>query len=268
LPKTESQIFEAAMESAFSMTGIATKYSGERPELGFELDSYPEMTLFRLERWATIQFMGLLRLLANEETAYVAEVVLRGLLENLAHVWWIQRGGDDGRDSRQCRAIRMELGMASELVQTIEHTPPQFVPDGSAQVASDRLDHFNAVYQSANCAGRARKYGSVSESLVEIDNPFGFAWLHQMWNVGSMVSHQGLLDRIMRDIGNGVTVVGKPATLAERVVLLERASSVYGLIGRELLRTNSPADLPSLDAVMMTFKANCKELYERLAAKP
>ena len=83
-----------------------------------------------------------------------------------------------------------------------------------------------------------------------------------------MVSHQGLLDRIMRDIGNGVTVVGKPATLAERVVLLERASSVYGLIGRELLRTNSPADLPSLDAVMMTFKANCKELYERLAAKP
>src|ERR1700737_3385783 len=125
---SDLELFEAGLKTGFSVAEIATKYSGERPELGFELNSHPEVTLFRLERWATIQFMGLLHLLGNDETAYVAEVVLRGLLENLAHVWWIQQGADAGSDRRQCRAVRMELGMAAELVETIEHAAPESVP--------------------------------------------------------------------------------------------------------------------------------------------
>jgi hypothetical protein len=264
--KTDSDVFEAALQSAFGLIEIATKYEGDRPELGFEAESYPEMTLFRLERWATIQFMGALRLLENDQVAYVAEVVLRGLLENLAHVWWIQHGMQDGADSKRCRAVRMELGMAVELVQSIQHADPASVPDGSAAIAQEREAHFNQVHQSINCAGKARKYGAVSGTLIEIDGAIGTTWLHELWSVGSMVSHQGMLDRIMRDMGKGITLVGEPATLIDRSTLLERVTSVYGLIARELLTTNSPPDVEALGHAMAAFKEMCKELYVRLGA--
>ena len=161
----------------------------------------------------------------------------------------------------------MELGMASELVQTIQHAAEAPVSDGSEKIAQERFDHFNHIYQSVPCAGKARKYGSVSGTLDEIDKTLGISWLHELWNVGSMVSHQGMLDRIMRDIGNGVTLVGEPATLLERAILLERSTSVYGLIGRELLLTNSPEDVLALDQAAGSFqKSTAEELPQAALA--
>jgi hypothetical protein len=259
-----TQLYHEALEVARQMPAMASRYSGDRPDLGFELESYPDMTLFRLERWATIQFGGALRLLERPDTAYVAEVVLRGLGENLAHVWWIQQGTAEGQDSRRCRALRLENGMALELVDAIARAKPEAVPAGSAEAARDRLDHMAKLSQQAGCKGKARRYGSVSPTLKELDEILQFGWLHDLWSVGSMVGHQGMLDRIMRDMGDGTTVVGEPSTINEAGILLERVTSVYGLIGRELLMTNSPADLPALEDLMGRFKGMTRGLYNAL----
>ncbi len=185
-------------------------------------DDYPVITLHKLETAGRIDFRCGLRLLADAELAYGAEIHVRGLIELLANVAGIT-GFDqlppDLRGASQ-RALCFELGVADKLMRTVDGIPERFNQGKDTRKgATRRWRELSDKHKASGCACSGRPWQEWSRHLDQTietgktimpmlgrkptDNQFEqYRHLH---STASGMAHLGLWDRFYREVSPGVT---------------------------------------------------------------
>jgi hypothetical protein len=180
-------------------------------------DAFPAGTVGRLMLGTTPLYESGLSCLGEALTSVGAYGQLRTLIEAWAHLDFIKN--DDEVDSPECRAIRIELGMAQLILDLVEKAlTPHSSPD-ELKKALGRKAQIETIYKEHECKGPRRTYKSTDDSLKEMSRREGFDWLLDAYKASSQIIHGTSFDwSIGSDVdGNAVRVVPKPSQRAARL---------------------------------------------------
>jgi hypothetical protein len=213
-------------------------HSDAPPE--YELASYPDVTTFRLERAATLQFRGTLRLLYDPMVSYAAEILIRAILETDAQLWRIYGYKRASKKSRQRRAVCFEFGSIRSLYESMlpqkdkqdRYRPSRrsFSTAESRQSIKERHKLLMALHDKVadlpNCKGN--DYRGVKHLLQQLSRrERSYRWIVPYYEISSMTAHQ-LLQRGLVNTASRPLAMAEPS-LSERVAFLDRSLASYQL---------------------------------------
>ena len=206
----------------------------------YELASYPDVTIFRLERAATLQFRGTLGLLYDPRVSYVAEILIRAILETDAQLWRIYGYKRASGKSRQRRAICFEFGSIRSLYESMlsqkdkkgryRASRRSFSTAESRRSIKERHKVLMALHEKVadrpKCKGD--DYRGVKQLLEKLSRrERSYRWMVAYYEISSMTAHQ-LLQRGLVNTASRPLAMAEPS-LSERVAFLDRALASYQL---------------------------------------
>jgi hypothetical protein len=179
--------------------------------------AFPAGTVGRLMLGATPLYESGLLCLSDALTSIGAYGQLRTLIETWAHLDFIEK--DDGIDSPECRAIRIELGTAELILDLVEKALTAHSSPNELSKAQSRMAQIGTLYEDADCKGPRRTYRSTDTTLREISKREGFDWLLDAYKASSQIIHGMSFDwSIGADSsGSAVRVVPRPSQRAARL---------------------------------------------------
>jgi hypothetical protein len=213
-------------------------HSDAPPE--YDLTSYPDVTIFRLERAATLDFRGTLALLNDPRVSYTSESLIRGVLETDAQLFRINGYKRASWKSRQRRAICFEFGSVRSLYDSMlprkdrtgRYRPTRrlFSTAESRRSIKERYQVLMGLHDQVadipNCRGN--DYQGVKRILEMLSKrERAYRWIVPYYEVSSMTAHQ-LLQRGLVNTASRPLAMVEPS-LAERVSFLDRAFGSYQL---------------------------------------
>lgn len=237
-PLTDEQKFGRLLNVVDELpAAVVWLHSDAPPE--YQLASYPDVTIFRLERAATLQFRGTLGLLYDPRVSYAAEILIRAILETDAQLFRIYGYKRASTKSRQRRAICFEFGSVRSLYESMlaqrdkrgRHRPSRrsFSTAESRRSIKERHKLLMALHKVAdrpNCRGH--DYRGVKQLLEKLsERERGYRWIVPYYEVSSMTAHQ-LLQRGLVNTASRPLAMAEPS-LSERVAFLDRSLASYQL---------------------------------------
>jgi hypothetical protein len=162
--------------------------------------------------------------------AHAASDHLRVLLELFSHAAWITgAGGMDVPMTPRARAICVELGMATALVQELELLERKVGIAFPAGYVSDKrflTKHFGRLHAKHGCAchGNGRSHTAVRATLRSLnavidDQSLAMAkLLYGLWITSSRAIHLPRLEHLAADAPGGAAI--SPATIPDRAITL------------------------------------------------
>ena len=228
----------------------------------------PEYLLIGLSYLASMQHRAVLRLLTDPDCAFAAEIQIRGLLEFLAHVAFVLgKETDTPVGTARQRAICLSLARScEEYLWLVEAEDTGKIERGRGARALERVWGYLDTHQAEGCPwlpasdwpcrtqdGRACRHHSqwpcrslrsprpralVRYTIELLSQRLNRADLLDLYVTGSLMAHQGLLDRIIR--ANDNVDLPSPATYQYRALILSAAVGVYGQALGWILASYSP----------------------------
>lgn len=204
-----------------------------------EATTDPLSIIIQLQPWAATQYRAGVVLLRDPRTASAADVLVRGLLELFAHVFWIHE--ERTRATRECRAVCFALG----IVRTVRGFLKQNAPRNPG--AESRLTELEAIEgeiqrqrEHRKCACKARKYTDVGPTLRAASQRPDLAWTYDTWSWTSTIAHQ-----FMPVVSGPSHEVAAPpsASFMERGILLSHFLHVFVNFGIILLEIEHREDI-------------------------
>lgn len=248
--------------------------AGERP---LSRDELPDFLLIGLSYLASVTNRAVLRLLADANTAYAAEIQARGLLESLAQVAFVLgKETDEPVGTARQRAICVSLARArEEYFWLIASEDEGKVGRGISARALERVWLYLDMHSTEGCPWASgaswpcldakgehcrhrsqwpcrhksdpRPRSTVRYTLERLSSRIPrLAWLSELYTTSSLLAHQQLLDRIFRP-RDGIDLPG-PASYEYRAGILAMALSAYGQTLGWILETYSPKASSELEA--------------------
>lgn len=233
----------SASEQLSDVFDSAKDQLGKEPLLRW--DEYPDVTLHKLEVLARSAYMAGVYLVRDPIVAYRAEDMVRSVLECLAHTTYIA-GLPPLKYKRQPadRALCVELGMIKGLHGLLKKLPDYaLMQDASVrQVVAEDEDAIRRLHARTGCQCAGRSEGNVAPTLKEAARVSGAPWstLVGVYDSSSTFMHQGLLNRIVREVKPGITD-WVPADDEHRIRLLTWLVVAYELTGSQHLYLYDPA---------------------------
>jgi hypothetical protein len=216
-------------------------------------DDFPAATVERVLSWAHLETRAALVLLRAPATSPAAEILLRGLLEALAHLAWIQEARTPAE--QRCRALCYELGRTQSYADGLRKMGPDAIAhlpaDTSVRVEAD-LDTIRQLHGAAGCRCRGRHEGLVEADLKGLAQAVGQPYVYELWVTSSRAAHQFAFDRIARSTQPGITAVSE-ATLADRGRLLTWVVAIYGYVGQMALLLENPGQRDRFNRAISRF---------------
>lgn len=243
-----------------SSEGLA--HLGESLIQGQHLDLYyvdatlfPAATLCILERWAAMQHVAALLVLANPPVAHSAIALLRGVVEAYAHAFWISQGKATGPDSQACRALCFERGAAKEMREAVTNAAVGIVDQGQIDEADYRLKRIDDLRTKTACrACKGRDHGDVLPTIKEIATLTGVPWLGDLVRTTRMAAHQLQPDRLLKLADDGAVEIGGPAGIKERAALLQWLTLTYSSLLRVISRVLAPTRESEIDEATLPVR--------------
>ena len=236
---------EAALRASDRLPHVfdsAKSRLGKEPLLRW--DEYPDVTLHKLEVLARSAYMAGVYLVQDPNVAYRAEDMVRSVLECLAHTTYIA-GLPPLQYKRQPvdRALCVELGMIKSLHGLLKKLPDDaLMQDASVrQVVAKDENEIRRLHMGTGCQCAGRSEGNVAPTLNGAARAIGAPWttLVGVYNSSSTFMHQGLLNRIVREIQPGLTDWVQ-ADDEHRIRLLTWLVTAYELTGSQHLYLYDP----------------------------
>jgi hypothetical protein len=211
---------------------------------------FPMITMRRDEAWARIQFRAGVSLLRHAELAYAAECQLRGLLDYQALVGWIvgksmpKGSGDPG-----CRAICIEIQRDRTMIRAAQASRVHWLPKGHIEALTRRMQSHQKILvrHGCRCAGsfnttnvlkRLTDAGAVHKQTPE------------RWRLTSQLVHQGLSDRVLKQVGG--TVGFTPAPPSYRAGILIWLVRAYAITARWIVELDDPLAASEFNTALVT----------------
>lgn len=196
----------------------------------------PLTILLALEPWAATQYRAGIALLHDPRTASAADVLVRGLLELFAHVFWVHEAGT--REARECRAVCFAQGIVRTVRAFLKQNATR---NPGAEPRLRELEILEREIQRQRerrkCPCKARKYGDVGPTLRAASQRPDLTWTFDTWAWTSTVAHQLL--PVLSDPNQGLAAP-LSASFTERGVLLSHFLHVFVNFGIILLETEQP----------------------------
>ena len=208
------------------------------PEI--EWDDFVAVAVEHLLSWADLETRAALALLKDPAVSPAAEILLRGLLEALAHLNWI--GTAPTLAERRCRALCYELGRTQSYKDGLQKMSPDAVshlPSDTATQLDDNLATIRDLLREAGCQCRGRHEGNVEAELKGLARSLGAPYVYELWVTSSWVAHQFAFDRLARSNDRGVMTLVTP-TLADQAKLLTWVVAIFGYVGQATLLMENP----------------------------
>lgn len=210
-----------------------------------EHDDHPAVTLGALRTAALLQYGAILTLTAQPDVAGEAEILLRSLIEALAHVAWIHEGvGGRIRDERDAgaRAICFDLGIAHRRAYDAQGFLVDEPGDRRTLIAmaNEALDDARKRHAATGC--QCRGYRLQTQHVLRalaLDN--GSRQIHDAWIMGSGAAHNFMPTRLYRGNPDGTTQVGAPIKHGMRAYLLAITVTVFRQTGQRILLAHGVA---------------------------
>lgn len=117
-------------------------------------DQLPEATVFKLLRLAEHNYQAAVACLAEAGTALGADTLMRALIEAWAHLDYIA----SDEQGAACRAVALELGMATEVLNSV-----RAVPAMTSRASSRSIGHG---WRSARAMSRPWTSCSLTSAVV------------------------------------------------------------------------------------------------------
>jgi hypothetical protein len=250
-------------------------------------DDLPEHLLMAMSYWASVQHRTMLASLATAENSYGAEILARGLLEFLANVAFVLgKETDTPIGSSRQRSICLGVARTAEEYQAyLEAEEAGDIPHHRSSGARVRLERLLELhtdygcpvvapdqwpcramngslclhYEQWPCKGVVGKSGKslnpqarriVKSTLRRLaKREPNMSWLVNLYVTGSLLAHQQLIDRIMRDDGAGLDLPSSP-DYRYRASILWAGFSAYGKALEWILEQHSPISAQGFGAAV------------------
>ncbi|HWD37315.1 MAG TPA: hypothetical protein VG944_00575 [Fimbriimonas sp.] len=247
------------------------------------IDSYDEDDLatdlvLRLRSVAVPEFYAILTLLVHQVEAIAADVLIRSLLEALAHAAWIVdgeaesdassgracRGDDRSRVSVIRRAHCLEYGMAKQFALSVQKGSPASMAVRTPADAEAWLSEAEEAHRQTGCGGVGRGYRDVARTLTHFGERMNLgAWPVDLWRVTSGVGHQLMPQQFAQDV-EGTTLWGAPLSVIERLKRLDRAAKVMANFYQYVVLVVSPDDLAAYHRQTQTLVTSLAQTLSRI----
>jgi hypothetical protein len=210
---------------------------------------FPMITMRRDEAWARVQFTAGVSLLRHAELAYAAECQLRGLLDYQALVGWIVgKSTPKARGDPKCRAICIEIQRDQTMIGAAQASRGHWLPKGQIEGLTRRMQSHQRllVRHGCRCAGsfnttnvlkRLTDAGAVHKQTPE------------RWRLTSQLVHQGLSDRVLKQVGG--TVGFTPAPPSYRAAILIWLVRAYAITARWIAELDDPLAASKFNAAIV-----------------
>lgn len=238
------------------------------------LDSYPDLTVIKIERQSTVEFRAAVALLHDPILAYGAEILGRSLIEGAGQMWRIYGRKNSSVVSRRRRAICFEFGSISSQKRALDPSrrdghgrrlPSNLRYSSKEARASTRQRYrdtadLHRVLCPAICRGVSSS--QISDSILNMSRRHKeLQWAYPLYEIGSMASHQTLLRPIASSDWATMAVVD--LGLEDRCSILDRLLVSYGITVELAGRIHMPG-LRTFQAVAVALKQGMNELRARL----
>lgn len=238
-------------------------------------ESYPAITVIKLERQATIEFRATLPLLTDPVLAYCAEILRRSLLEAMAQLWRIHGIQRSSVASRRRRAICFEYGSISALYRASRprrdkkgRPYPSTRSYSNSQIRASIRKRYVLVKRlhettcPPGCAGTSAS--QLSEALLNMSKRHKtLRWAWPMYEVASMSAHQ-VLQRGLAT-ADPATLAIVPMSLADRAAEYDRLLTAYAVSVDLAARIHMP-QLQAFRQVAIDLKKAVTALHKEIGA--
>jgi len=204
---------------------------------------FPVNAVWDLKTPSTLHFMAGIELVSDPRYAHAADLMVRALLEALAHLCWIWFGepatnrvqvkpgmclGDEGVGgcTAERRAVCLALGMARVFSDNIAKVDANLVPEGTSAAVQERLDRLTEIHKKLGCTGTGRTWQDVRPMLALLKKQGRIPWAHDLWVAESGVAHGLIPDQYWSSV-TGVTMKGGPAEPEARKLLAQWLVKTY-----------------------------------------
>jgi hypothetical protein len=206
------QLFAPFLDRARALPAVVWDAVETNSGPSVEGDSFPEVTGVGVMLAVGPLYEGAVQSLREPSTTLTALALLRPLIEAWACLHFIM-----GKDmtGAQCRAIRVELGWAKELVSVMRSGDDP----GDLERAVRRLAEIEEIKLSRGCTAGAWKYGHADQQVQKLASTPGLDWLLSMWRTSSQMVHVGGWDWSLESRGDGTSdyVLPTPSHRASRL---------------------------------------------------
>jgi|GEM_PF-4526259 len=186
------------------------------------------------------EFHACLTLLCHPVESWAVDVILRSMLEAVAHAAWVAEGEPRGTHpiSQRClgtdaegvfaarRASCLELGMAKANKSNLDQANPGSMQADALDNARTWLEQVTQRHQGSGCTGRGRSYKDVAPMLLYWQSRYELGWPADLWRMTSGVGHHMTPYRAATTTDGQVTWGGS-MPLRERAFQLHRVHTVY-----------------------------------------
>lgn len=172
-------------------------------------DSFPESTVTRLMIGTTPIYEAAIHCLSEAATSLGAYALMRTLIETWAHFDFIQHG-NDGEDEIECRAIRIDLGMAEISLNLVEEATTILASPKELEVGHKRIESVTEVYKKYGCTGPSRTYRSTWKWLLEMGKRPNLGFIVDAYKGASMTIHGTGWDWALQPGPGGTPLIAPP----------------------------------------------------------
>ena len=232
-PPPSESVFRRLLTRALDLPAVMEGALGPGPAY-YEWDDFPAVTLRRLEARATLDYRSALLLLRDPLTAYSAELMLRLLTEFLAYTAWIHGAGalsGVAISTPACRGIAFEGDAIRREIEAVTRgkVNAAFDPQELDSYIDQLTVRQRAWWKLSNERGCSRrvKVPKPSEILRRLGSDRRYSGMYGQWAASSTVLHLAFLSRTHKDTGEGVTLLGEPASIGFRHHLLANVQQAY-----------------------------------------
>jgi hypothetical protein len=228
---------------------LPSEFDSMKSRLGMDplmrWDEYPDVTLHKLEILARSAYLAGVYLIHSPDNAYRAEDLVRAVLECLSHSTFISSLPPLMYKRRPAdRALCVELGMVKALNDLLKKLPDEALMQDARvrQVVAVDEAEVKRLHKNTGCKCGGRSEGKVASTLKDAATAIGPPWktLVGVYASSSTFMHQGLLNRIVREVEPGITD-WVPADDEHRIRLLTWLVIAYSLMTTQILYLHDPA---------------------------
>ena len=202
------------------------------------------------------EFHACLTLLSHPVESWTVDVILRSMLEAVAHAAWVAEGERPGTrpDSRRClgtdaedvfiarRASCLEFGMAKANKSNLDQANPGSMQPEALANARTWLEEVTQRHQATGCVGRGRSYRDVAPMLLYWQSHYKLGWPADLWRMTSGVGHHMTPFRATT-IADGQVTWGGPMPLKERAFQLHRVHTVFANLMQYVVLAITPTQV-------------------------
>ena len=245
--------FRRLLRQATTVVGLLAECRSVGKPVEISWDDFVSVAVEHLLTWADLETRAALSLLRDAAVAPAAEILLRGLLEALAHVSWI--GSPPTPEERRCRALCYELGRAVSYGHGLRKMSPDAVshlPADTKASLDDNIDTIRRLLREAGCKCSRRHEGNVESDLKGLAQALNAPYVYELWVTSSWVAHQFAFDRLARSNDVGVMTLAAP-TAVDRAKLLTWVVAIFGYVGQAALLIENPGQVGRFNASVLRF---------------